>query len=47
MKKLVSVLLSVMLCMCVMVLAPWNHFSATEQPDEQVPYVDEGIGDNF
>ena len=47
MKKLLSVLLSVMLCMCVMISAPWNRCFATENPDDPVPCVDEGMGDNF
>lgn len=47
MKKLLSVLLSVMLCMCVMMSAPWNRCFATEYPDDPVPCVDEGMGDNF
>ena len=47
MKKLLSVLLSVMLCMCVMMSAPWNRCFATENPDDPVPCVDEGMGDNF
>ena len=47
MKKLLSVLLSVMLCMCVMVSAPWNWCSAIEYPDEPIPCVDNGGGDNF
>lgn len=47
MKKLLSVLLSVMLCMCVMVSAPWNRCSATEYPDAPVPCVDDSGGDDF
>lgn len=47
MKKLLSVLLSVMLCMCVMVSAPWNRCSAMEYPDELVPCVDNSGGDVF
>lgn len=47
MKKLLSVLLCVMLCMCVMVSAPWNRCAATEYPDDPVPCVDDGVGDDF
>ena len=43
MKKLLSVLLSVMLCMCVMMSAPWNRCFATENPDDPVPCVDASI----
>ena len=35
------------MCLCVMVLAPWSQYSATEYPDDPVPYVDEGGGDVF
>lgn len=47
MKKIVSILLSVILCTCVMVSVPWNRCSATEQMDERVPYAVETEEDDF
>lgn len=47
MKKIVSALLSVMLCMSVMVLAPDSRWAAPGQPDEAAPCVDEDGGDDF
>ena len=47
MKKIVSILLSVILCTCVMVSVPWNRCSAAEQMDERVPYAVETEEDDF
>lgn len=44
MKKLLSILLSAVLCLSM--LAAFPCF-ADRQPDEPVPYVDNGGGDNF
>lgn len=47
MKKIASVLLSALLCVCVMVSVPWNRCSAAEQVNDPIPCTVEGEGDDF
>lgn len=47
MKKFTAAFLSALLCLTMLLSAPSIQCSAAEQPEEPVPCVDDGIGDNF